>query len=1105
MKVFLAKYRYWISLILLSLVLSLLLAWVFKDGQVSFPEERLGRVPLTVEEAQWIEDNPVITVGVDLDFVPIESLDENLEYAGITADFLKLVEERTGLKFETKKEYSWDESVRLIRSGKIHMLGAAVPSAQRRQFLDFTQPYASLSGVIIVKKNVSEPMSLEKLKGMTVTVVSKYIWEDILNADHPELELSPAHNIETALKKVSFGIADAMVGYLACASHYIEKLGISNLKISGDTVSNLGIAFAVGKDVPHLTDILNRVLEYTPEARQKQIIRRWINLDYRSDQRLERIAKILIPGISMGIFILIGTIIWNRLLQRQVTQRTETLNMELLQRTRMEKALRESEEKYRSIFGNIQDVYFEITPRGRILEISPSIERVFGYSRTQMLEAGIRQMFARPEEYDSFLERVLREDRLRDVETLMSKPNRSQLTCSITAMLVRNHRGGPMKIIGSVRDISDRVKAQRDLKTAYHELEKRVEERTEELQTTNQELNKAMEAADAATQAKSSFLANMSHEIRTPLNGVISASELVMNESPSGRIARYIQIIHTSGHALLGVIDDILDFSKIEAGKLTLEVHSFHLGRLIGQVTDLFKHRMTEKGLRFKVDMGPETALWFSGDSLRLRQILTNLLSNAIKFTDGGGTITLGVSRVATRGSDAREHLQFTVTDTGIGIDPERQELLFTPFSQLDASTTRKYGGSGLGLSICGQLLEMMDGTITVDSRQGRGSRFCFILPLGLADPRKGEPEEVPSLPQMPAAQSGLKYRAHFRGCRVLVAEDTPTNQEITLAMLDLAGIEGHLVENGAEAVAAVREGRFDAVLMDIQMPDMDGYEATRAIRKFCPADQLPIIAMTAHTLKEDEARCLAAGMNGYVSKPVSQEKLFAVLKDFVEPKTRPVEPPSQGENMEDLPEENALPRALPGMDVAAALADMGVSPQIYLKVISTFARSHLHTLEQFESLWKAGDRSGIISLAHTLKGSAASIGGGNLSGLARALETQCREAETLPRAEETDLAALGDALGEVLSSIKTLVPEAVKKVEPRIRDSRAASRSLVALEEALVFPEIGELTRLMEDLAAALEHPLRLELENHIAAYDHDPAMDCVKELQDMLEGNSL
>ncbi|MCG8568353.1 MAG: transporter substrate-binding domain-containing protein, partial [Desulfobacterales bacterium] len=605
MKTFIVKHRYALTFVVISLIFSLAMAWYFRDGSVPFPQEKLGRVPLTLEEEEWIRNNPVISVGVDLDFVPIEYLDENLEYTGVAGDFLKLVEQRTGLRFDIDTDHSWDESFQRVREGKIHMVGAAVPSPQRREFLDFSLPFASLSGVIIVKKNVSEPMDLDKLRGMRVTVVNKYIWQDILEDEYPELELSPAPNIETALKKVSFGIADAMVGYLPSASHYIERLGISNLEVSGDTVRSLNISFAVNKDVPHLVDILNRVLEYTPEVQKKQIVRRWISLEWRSAQNLRRIAKVLVPGVSLGVFILIAIIIWNRSLKRQVTQRTEILNRELAQRTRMETALRESEEKYRSIFGNIQDVYFEITARGRILEISPSIEKVFGYGRDEVMDASIKQMFARPEEYEAMMEQVLREDRVVDVETLMAQPNRSQLTCSLSAMLVRNERNRPVKIIGSIRNISDRVKAQRDLKTAYHELEKRVEERTAELQETNQELNKAMEAADAATRAKSNFLANMSHEIRTPLNGVISASELVMNESPSGKIARYIQIIHTSGHALLGVIDDILDFSKIEAGKLTLEVHSFHLGRLIGQVTDLFKHRMTEKGLRFKVDMGP--------------------------------------------------------------------------------------------------------------------------------------------------------------------------------------------------------------------------------------------------------------------------------------------------------------------------------------------------------------------------------------------------------------------------------------------------------------------------------------------------------------------
>ena len=1095
MKKFVLKYRYILASVLFSLAFSLAMAYVFSDHVLSPPQEDLPLLDLSPEEVRWIRENPVITVGVDLDFVPIENLDNNGKYIGVTADFLSLVTQLTGLEFAIETEHTWDESMRRVRAGKIHMVGAAVPSAQRRTFLNFSHPYAALSGVIIVKKTVSEPMSLEKLQGMTVSVVHKYIWEDLLQAEHPTLELSPAPNIRAALKKVSFGMADAMVGYMATASHHIENLGISNLKISGDTVDTLDISFGVNREIPHLTNILNRVLDQTPTARKKEILRRWISLENMANSKLDRIARILIPGLTFALLLFIGIIFWNRLLQRQVTQRTEILNRELLQRTRMEKALRESEEKYRSIFGNIQDVYFEISPRGRILEVSPSIEKVFGYQRNDVLDTPIQKIFARPEEFELMLEKVLKEEREADHETLMVQPNGSQLTCSMNVMLVRNAQGLPMKLTGSIRNITDRVKAQRALRTAYHELEKRVQERTSELQETNQELNKAMEAADAATRAKSNFLANMSHEIRTPLNGVISASELVMNQSPSGKIARYIQLIHTSGHALLGVIDDILDFSKIEAGKLTLEIHTFHLGRLIGQVTDLFKHRMAEEGIRFKVDMGPETALWFSGDSFRLRQILTNLLSNAVKFTDRGGTIILGVSRVGTMGRPDGELLQFTVTDTGIGIAPENQELLFNSFSQIDASTARKYGGSGLGLSICGQLLEMMGGSITVDSEPGKGSRFCFILPLGLAQPLEKSAMLPASTPLADSPQAALEYRSYFKGCRVLVAEDNPTNQEITLAMLELVGIKAQLVENGHGAVAAAREGRFDAVLMDVQMPEMDGYEATRAIRKFVSGDELPIIAMTAHTLKEDEARCLEAGMNGYVSKPVSQEKLFATLKEFVDEK-------SHGDVIVKAPAgDSQLPHHLPGLEVADALADMGVESRIYLKVISTFAKSHLHTLEEVEAAWTSGARMELISLAHTLKGSAASIGAKKLSGLARDLEDHCRDESVLPPVDGERLAELGNALTQVLESIRTLVPKAVATAEPWIKDAEATTRILAALETALIFPEIGELTGLMESLAAALEHPLRQELETHIAAYDHDPAMGCVKELQKMME----
>ncbi len=1104
---FIYQYRFVATVV----AVGMLIAAVYHAVRSPEKDWKNQRVPVTLtqEDRDWIQKNPVITVGVDLDFAPIEQLDKNQHYAGVTADFLHLISRETGLTFSIDKAHTWDQSLARMRAGKIHMLGAAVPSSQRRQYMDFTQPYAWLSGVIIVRKTVSEPMTLEKLRGMKVAVVADYIWKDILEASHPYLSLSPSQDIEAALKKVSFGMADAMVEYMATASHHIERLGISNLKISGDTLSVVDICFAVNKAEPQLTRILNHVLSQTPEEQKKALLRKWISLAFSKSSNLQWLTRILFPTVALIILGLVVIIIWNQSLQRQVIHRTEKLKEELIQRTVMEKALRENEEKYRSIFENIQDVYFEIRPLGKVLEISPSVEKVFGYKREKLLHQSISRIFASLDEFRNMRYRAVRDEHLIDHETLLVAPDGRHLNCAMNTTLVKDESGNPAKIIGSIHNITERVKAQKALRASYNELEKRVQERTAQLSRTNKALNLAKEAADAATLAKSNFLANMSHEIRTPLSGVISASELVMAEALPKGVAKYIDIIRTSGHALLNVIDDILDFSKIEAGKLDLEHHPFDLNQLIDRTTGLFKHRFMEKQIRFHQEIEPDIPVHLKGDSFRIQQILTNLLSNAVKFTDREGNISLNVSKSYDSSADGSVSVQFLVEDSGIGISPKHQEILFSPFAQVDASTTRKYGGSGLGLSICRQLVEAMHGSIRVESTLGLGSRFSFTLPLE-QEPGVTAPKDSGRKP----ALSLEGFKALLQDKAILVVEDTPTNQEIILAVLELVGISAVLTENGDSAVAAVAKGHFDAVLMDLQMPMMDGFEATKAIRNLEKGKNLPVIAMTAHALKEDEDRCMAAGMDGYIAKPINQEKLFTTLVRHIHgsagtplPGAGKDAPAPDAEKLtEDTSGRSPLPDSLPGIEIRRTMETLGVSSKVFLRILTTFYRDTPTMISQIKEAWRNGDRETVIRIIHSMKGAASGIGAPALHRMTLELETLCRQAQTLPDMAGAGLSEIEALLKTVRTDIRTLtkVQDSGKDPEPQ-KNTVEPSAFLPLLDElaqALEFPELTELERLTQRLNRLSGHPLIPILTDQLRSHDHDLARQTVLELHTQIRG---
>jgi PAS domain S-box-containing protein len=537
--------------------------------------------------------------------------------------------------------------------------------------------------------------------------------------------------------------------------------------------------------------------------------------------------------------------------------------LDITARVAAEAELRESEALFRAVSESAHDAIITADSESLIIKWNKGAERIFGYTADEVI--GQTLTILMPERFrDLHLKGMARvsaggESRVmgKPVEVFGLRKDGSVFPLELSLARWQVPQGN--FFTGVMRDITERKQVERQLEDYQASLEAKIQERTHDLA-------QARDSADSANRTKSAFLANMSHEIRTPMNGIIGMANILRREGVTSKQAQRLDTIDTSAQHLLSVINDVLDISKIEAGKFTLEEAPVVISSLMANVNFVLSERVQAKGLHLLIETGhlPHNLV---GDPTRLQQAVLNYASNAVKFTDKG-TVTLRVLKQEETAESVR--VCFEVTDTGIGIEPEAMSRLFSAFEQADNSTTRKYGGTGLGLAITRHLAELMGGEAGAESTVGVGSTFWFSVKLKKGDEKAASP--------VTAVDAEAEIRKHYPGHRILVVDDEPINREVALIQLEAVDLVVDTAEDGAEAITLARRNSYAAIFMDMQMPKLNGLEATREIRHLPGYRDTPIIAMTANAFAEDKARCIEAGMNDMLIKPFNPDDLFAIL-----------------------------------------------------------------------------------------------------------------------------------------------------------------------------------------------------------------------------------
>ncbi|WP_406609272.1 response regulator [Agarivorans sp. JK6] len=1083
------------------------------DLRDSYERHQLSgqQINFTKEELAWMADNPEVAVAVDPSALPYEAFDEDGNYIGIVADYLRLLSVSTGLTLKPVPVESWQDSLKLIQNREVKLVSAALNNKWLELDYHPALPLVESELAYMGLERDGFFGSAEQLAGKKIGIIKGASQTRSIVNRYPDIDWQYPENTEQGFIAVADGEYHGMVDSLLVLNYLIQTRGYSQMAIAADFDREIVSTLFVIKSEPLLHSIINKAIDAVTQQQSDDITLSWV-----PNKLVEKVDYGLVTQISMGALVLIFlTLFWNRKLASHIKAR-ELAEQKIQQREQL-------------LFDmlNAAPIGVAIVQNNKTVFSNKTCRDMFGVEANELDDFQVTNIYCDISQRDECYRKLAQGEAVANVEMNFKRTDGSQF-------------------IGSANYLNTQFKDQLAVLFWCYDIS--------ELKDLNNQLSLAIDEADNANKAKSDFLANMSHEIRTPMNAIIGMTHLALNAELDRKTRGYLNKVSHAAASLLGIINDILDFSKIEAGKLDMECLDISIQDILQNQLNLIELKAQDKGVEVLTVVEPSVPHNLMGDPLRLGQIFTNLASNAIKFTEQG-EIAFSVKLLEQQTNRAK--LQFSVRDTGIGISPEQQQKLFQSFTQADASTTRQYGGTGLGLTICKRLVELMEGEIWLESALGEGTEFLFtawfklnherpamrsaISPTSLenmcilvVDDNESAAEIMASIvssfgPEVSVVHAGSEAQAlvakhpnkfdvaivdwnmpdmdgvatceairqeagshpvkfimvsaydHARfkeqskdagvsaylakpitasevfnaiaevsgrdvalytplaklsdkltlakqklqGAHVLLVEDNELNQDLAIELLNSIGVSCELAENGKLAIEKLHQSAFDGVLMDIQMPVMDGYTATQKIREFDL--ELVIIAMTANAMSGDRERVISAGMNDYISKPIDVEAMINTMAEWISAsglqQTAPVS--AQEEPVPSGITEGLNPEII---DQAAGLATCNGNANLYFKLLNKFSINQRSFAEQFEQACGESDWVLATRLIHTLKGNAGNIGA--LSLQAAAAEVEAVAASILSAEGSNSYKNSHERIQSLMSDVSTLLELVFQEID---------------------------------------------------------------------------